>query len=234
MKNKDKTRLFKPSMLHKAGAVLLLAGMIILAAGVIRIAKINGRIDVSQLTEDTIKDGMYVKGTVSGVGRGCPADSTDGRSRALSVISTASQGADLNAVKTAFITDLAPGTGKYICLWIDEFTHTDLYHYIISGDFTDMSKQTEYQFDAVIRYDEKENELIQDYTDKLSETCPQVFYDTYELKDISGEKMSDYTIEIINIGTRKLLWLYSLPLLLGGAVLLILGGSPFEYKERIS
>lgn len=225
---KELTRKFSPGKIHIVGAVIFFIGITLLTIGIVRIIKINNRTDVSVLTSDTIKSGMYVKGKISTVLCGDfknSAFATD-KKRPLAVIGE--DGSDITAEKTGYITDLIKG--KYCMIYIDSNYFPELYEYIDNGKFND--NLTEFEFDGIIEKN-KNYEDYCDYVDGIYQNFPTI-YDGKQNKitDLNRDNISEYCVEIIDIEKKKKLWLYSLPIILAGIITMLVGGMPFKYVEK--
>lgn len=198
--------------------------------GIIRISAINNRNDVSTVTSDTIKNGMYVKGTISTVLSGDFKNYAfpTNKKRPLAVIGIS--GSDFTAERTGYITDLIEG--KYCMIYIDSHKSPGLYEYIDKGKFND--NLTEFEFDGII----EKNKYNEDYCNYVD--CIYDFFSTIyngkqnEITDLNRNNISEYCVEIIDIEKEKRLWLYSLPVILAGVITMLAGGKPFKFVEEKS
>ncbi len=214
MKKKIKTQ-------RIGAAVMLVLGLAALIFGLAVRAGVDNRKDISQLKAKDLKSGTYVKGSFEGVSWGPLVEGEDNRTAPLMIYSEDSKTTSEDAVTAMFVTNAAPGTGKYICMLIDEFESTDIFLQISSGRFVDFRYMNDvYEFDGVITRSSKNDKRIKDFLESWKDTYKGAYYRTDAMEELSEDNLSLYYIEIKNISGRRYWWIYSLPLLMGGAFLL--------------
>lgn len=225
---KELTRKFSPGKIHIVGAVIFFMGIALLSMGIVRICAINNRADISTVTSDTVKNGMYVKGKISAVLCGDFKNSAfyTNKKRPLEV--NGESGSDITAEKTGYITDLVEG--KYCMIYIDSHCFPELYEYIDKGKFN--AELSEFEFDAIITKNKYYKDYC-DYVDGIYEFFPTI-YDGKQNKitDLNQDNISQYCVEIVDIEKKKKLWLYSLPIILTGIITMLVGGKPFKYVKK--
>lgn len=218
-------KVFKPAKLHYIGAVIMLAGIIIIIAGAVRISRINHREDISSLSFDQIEEGMYVNGKISYVLTGSSKKTAFNDVRPLNCIEFDSDGTDPLKSTQGYICDLIGG--KYTEILIDEYYSPELYDHLTSGKF--MSDPIEYEFDAVIVHDEFYEKSFYTYVDRLENYFSPLYFRDKEITGLDKNDLLGIQIKVIDISRKKLLWIWGLPFIIAGTLLLLLGGKPFDF-----
>lgn len=217
----------KLNNLHYIGLSAFIAGIAVLIFGLVILAKCINTRDLSKLKFDDIKSGTYVKGQLTTVVEGGyrPND-TEYISEPYELYTTDSDEISEGAYTSYFLMELENDPGKYVCVVIDQYLYTDLYHQIFSD--TPESEKVPCDVEGVITARKADKKLVKDGVDKLSKKYSDYYYGMHYANDVTHDNVSECIIELRPVGARKLWWLYSIPLLFAGVSVFILGGRPYE------
>ena len=216
----------KLNTLHKIAIAAFSVGIIVLIFGLVIFFKCINIRDLSKLKFDDIKSGTYVKGKISNVVRGYHISDNDFKDEPYELYVTDSQEISEGAYKSYLLVELENDPGKFVCVIIDQYLDTDLYHQIFSGDGED--ENISYDVEGIITCRKSDKKLIEDGIKKCNNRYSSLYYDSKYITDISIDTVSDCCIKLKPLGTRKFWWLYSIPFLFAGVSLFILGGRPYE------
>lgn len=216
----------KLNQLHIIGISAFLAGIGVLIFGLVILFKCLNIQDLSKLKFDDIKSGTYVKGQISNVVKGSPVGATDYNVVPYELYTTDSDEISEGAYKSYFLMGLENDPGKYVCVVIDQYLDTDLYHQIFSDELN--KNDIPYDVEGIITCRKADQKLVTDSVKKWDEKYYGLYYNAYYANEVSVDTVSDCIIEIRPLGTRKFWWLYSIPLLFAGVSVFILGGRPYE------
>lgn len=212
----------KLNLLHKVGLAVLVVGIGILIFGMVLLYKCTHMKDLSEMTLDDFKKGMYVKATISDVVSGYPINSENRMSRPVDLYTTQSQDTTDDAGLTYFLVELKAGSGEYVCVMIDEFLDTDLYYQIYS------TGEVPYEIEGIVTYSELNEQLVKKNVSKIGDYFSIIYYDHRTVEMPTEENVSPYCVKVKYLGARKLWWLYSIPFFFAGIAVFIIGGRPFE------
>lgn len=216
----------KLNKMHIIGLSAFIVGIGVLIFGLVILFKCINIKDISKLKYDDLKSGVYVKGSLSTVVKGYPINATDYQFETFELYTTDSDEVDDGAQKTYFLIELENDEGRYVCVAIDEYLDLDLYHQIYAGNLE--ADNLSYDVEGIITCRKSNKQFIQDGVKKWKDKYYDLYYKGHKKSDINEDNVSDCCIEIRPLGTRKLWWLYSIPLLFAGVSVFILGGRPYE------
>lgn len=213
----------KLNKLHIVGLAVLAVGIGILIFGMTVLYKYNNMRDIKELNLDDLKNGMYVKGTLTTVVRGFPFEGTaDETAEPLDLYTTQSQDTTDPADLTYFLVELEKDSGQYVCVKIDEFLYTDFYYQIYKRD------ETPFEFEGIVTYSKQDEQLVKNSVSKIDDFYAFTFYENRRVEAPSEDNVSPYCIKVKYLGDRKLWWLYCIPFMFAGIAVFVIGGRPFE------
>ena len=216
----------KLNQLHIIGISAFLAGIGVLIFGMVILFKCLNIQDLSKLKFDDIKSGTYVKGQITTVVKGYPVGATDYNVEPYEIYTTDSDEISEGAYTSYFLMGLENDPGKYVCVIIDQYRDTDLYHQIFTNNIA--SDNVPYDVEGIVTCRKVDKERVTESVKNWNKKYSDLYYNTKYASDVSLDNVSDCIIEIRPLGTRKFWWLYSIPLLFAGVSVFILGGRPYE------
>ncbi len=228
----------KLNLLHKVGAAALAAGIAVLAAGLVIMYKSTHLTDISELSADDLKSGMYVKGTVTDVLRGFmpnpDADDNTTINEPLDICTTESEETSEEAYASYVLIPLGTEKEDFACFLLDQFRFTEFYYQVMTGKSGDGSEEgVSAEFEGIVTKPNKEEErLMKDALDNWNKNYSYLCYNYYVIGDINSETIPPYVIKCKDMKVRKFYWLYSIPLLFMGSVLLFMAGSPKKKLKK--
>lgn len=220
-------------LFHKGAAALLAAGLVILTAGLIMLGKCVGMKDVSQLGEGDIKNGVYVKGKIQRLFYTTSENSENIFPAAL-YTGDSPTGKD-KALYTVVLTDMAYGSGKYICLGLDQYAFPENYQYIfgLADNFMggDPTIVPDGEFEGIIRINSEYKTAADEFAASALDKYSFVTIDGEVVSELNADMISPCYIEMKDLTVRRYIWLIGLPPMIGGIILAIMGGSPFAKSK---
>lgn len=224
----------KLTMFHKGAIVLITIGMAVTIAGLVMFFKYLNIKEISSLTADDVKNGTYVKGTIQRIISVNEEGSEDLIPAAI-YNGDSPTGKD-KAFYTVVLTDMAPRSGKYIPIGIDQYEFPEDHQYVfglaLNFDGGDPSIVPDGKFEGIICKNDEYTNSAREFADNALDQYKFVVIDGSVLTEFSGDDISDYYIEIKDMTPRKYIWLIGLPPLLGGIVLAVMAGSPFKKVKK--
>lgn len=216
----------KLNKLHLIGLAVFVIGIAAMIFGMVILFRCINIKDISKLKYDDIKSGVYVNGELSTVVKGYPINATNEGVEPLELYTTDSDEISEGAYKSYFLVELDNDKGKYVCVIIDEYLYTDLYHQLFSGNMEKYNLP--YKVEGIITSRKADKKLIQEGVKKWKDKYSSLYYNALPASDVAEDNVADYCIELKPLGSRKMWWLYSIPLLFAGISVFILGGRPYE------
>ncbi|MBR1739354.1 MAG: hypothetical protein IJ737_03590 [Ruminococcus sp.] len=228
---KRKRGRFRLTTYHKVGLAMLAAGLAVFAFGMIRFLMIKYAPDVSKL--DKLTPGTYVRGSISSVMSAHVSGEENGYANALRAYMRESELSDDDgAMVCGYLTDLAPKTGEFVVVEIDGFVFTDIYNYFALGLYADPRYEETFEFEGVIERAGADEQAIELLANDIPLVYDKAYYEHKEADMPGPDTVSGYKIVIKDLSKRKLFWIYGIPLMIGGIVLCIMGGSFFGAKPE--
>ncbi|MBR1864647.1 MAG: hypothetical protein IJ806_11240 [Ruminococcus sp.] len=215
------------TVFHKIGAGLVLVGLVILITGLAGVIKYAGRTDISELTQEDLKNGKYVTGTVdhslTAFPKGYAEDPWGTEQAAADVFTTDSEYGE-DGRFSMFLTNAAPETGKLMVMAVDEVKSTELYLALLMNN----SVGNGVTFDGVIVRNSRYDERIRDFLKRAPKDYDLVLDGNRIMGDLNEDSVSLYVIEVRDMSMRNLMWLFSLPFIMGGIIMIAGSGSPYK------
>lgn len=219
----------KLNIYHWVGCVLFLAGIVILVSGLVRLYKIDHRRDITELTEEDVKSGVYVSGTITAKGellRIFPQDKEKSAQPAAVWTKDSRDGSR----KTLFITNLLSQTHRFLPAEVDEYYYTELYHFMTDEVFLDYTSDEEYKFDAVIVRSRSDRKDVAGYLEGYKDNYRSTFSGSKMVNAPEVSSTWEYTLKLIDPSPRRLWWLYGVPFIFAGVMIFAIGG---KFYRRI-
>ena len=221
------------------GIIMLVIGIAALALGLNVRSKYSNMRDLSEVTLADIHKGMYIKGrineVVSGLPRGKADDLENGyATEPFDLYTTESQDTEEDANVSYVLAEVGPvGSGEYVCLIIDEFSYTDLYWHIFGGNMTNNAYDNDsFEFEGVVTCDDSDAKIVKDKVENWGETYSYLAIGRSLVGSVDTDHVSDCCIRLKDLSTRRYYWLFGLPPIAGGIVLLLIGlGSSAEDEK---
>ena len=216
--------------LHIIGLSLLAVGIGVFIFGMVILAKCVGMKDISELSLDDLKEGMYVKGTVTNVMEGYPLKVNSMESEPVVVYTTDSQETSTAAFTAYLFTRMNNDKDEYVCVAVDQYYYTDMFMQFFLDDET--SAPQPFEFEGIVTHTDDMEKRIISSADGWQNSYAALYYNGVNTDKLNSSTVSANYIRMKPLSHRKLWWLYSIPFLFAGTAFMVVAGRPRRKNSK--